>query len=78
MNTYALSYPMDGEYALTWNRRVSWKRHFTQFRSIIQKGAEMLGVEIGELIEDIINGMREVAVEIGLEGDPAVDIASDS
>ena len=40
-------------------------------RSIIQKGAEMLGVEISELIEDAINGMREVADEIGLRGDPA-------
>lgn len=39
-------------------------------RSIIQKGAEMLGVEIGELIEDTIMGMREVAEEIGLKGNP--------
>jgi predicted hydrolase (HD superfamily) len=37
-------------------------------RSIIQKGAEMLGVELGELIEDTIMGMREVAGEIGLKG----------
>jgi putative nucleotidyltransferase with HDIG domain len=40
-------------------------------RSIIQKGAEMLGVEVSELIEDTIMGMREVAEEIGLKGDPA-------
>ncbi|MBN2397588.1 MAG: hydrolase [Deltaproteobacteria bacterium] len=40
-------------------------------RSIIQKGADMLGVEIGELIEDTINGMREVADEIGLRGEPS-------
>jgi len=38
-------------------------------RSIIQKGADMLGVELGELITDTIMGMREVAVEIGLKGD---------
>ncbi|MEA3358821.1 MAG: hydrolase [Thermodesulfobacteriota bacterium] len=38
-------------------------------REIIQKGAEMLGVEIGELIEDTIFGMREVADSIGLKGD---------
>ncbi len=38
-------------------------------RSIIQKGADMLGVEIGELITDTIMGMREVAEEIGLKGD---------
>ncbi len=37
-------------------------------RSIIKKGAEMLGVEIGELIEDTIMGMRDVADEIGLKG----------
>lgn len=39
-------------------------------RSIIETGAEMLGVEIPSLIEDCIMGMREVANEIGLYGDP--------
>ena len=38
-------------------------------RSIIEKGAGMLGVEVGELIEDTIMGMREVAGEIGLKGE---------
>ena len=37
-------------------------------RSIIEKGAEMLGVEIPELITDTIAGMQEVAEEIGLKG----------
>jgi putative nucleotidyltransferase with HDIG domain len=37
-------------------------------RSIIEKGAEMLGVDITELITDTIMGMREVAEEIGLKG----------
>ncbi len=37
-------------------------------RSIIEKGAEILGVEIQELISDTIQGMREVAEEIGLKG----------
>ena len=37
-------------------------------RSIIEKGADMLGVEIAELITDTIAGMREVAEEIGLKG----------
>jgi len=37
-------------------------------RSIIEKGADMLGVEIAELISDTIAGMREVAGEIGLKG----------
>ena len=35
-------------------------------RSIIEKGAEMLGIEITELITDTIMGMRDVAGEIGL------------
>jgi putative nucleotidyltransferase with HDIG domain len=35
-------------------------------RSIIERGAEMLGIELGELIEHTIMGMREVAEEIGL------------
>ena len=39
-------------------------------RSIIEKGAEMLGVEVGELIEDTIKGMQEVAEAIGLKGEP--------
>jgi len=37
-------------------------------RAVIEKGAEMLGVELTELIDDTINGMREVADEIGLRG----------
>ena len=37
-------------------------------RSIIEKGAAMLGVELSELITDTIMGMREVAEEIGLKG----------
>jgi predicted hydrolase (HD superfamily) len=38
-------------------------------RSVIQKGAEMLGVGIEELIEDTIKGMQEVAEAIGLKGE---------
>ncbi len=38
-------------------------------REIIQKGADMLGVELSELFEDVIAGMREVAEAIGLKGD---------
>jgi predicted hydrolase (HD superfamily) len=37
-------------------------------RSVIASGAEMLGVEISELITDTIMGMREVAAKIGLKG----------
>ncbi len=37
-------------------------------RDVIERGAEMLGVEIPELINDCIMGMREVAEEIGLFG----------
>jgi putative nucleotidyltransferase with HDIG domain len=39
-------------------------------RSIIERGAELLGIELGELIQDTIMGMREVADEIDLKGNP--------
>ena len=39
-------------------------------RDVIDKGAEMLGLELGELITDVIMGMREVADELGLKGNP--------
>jgi predicted hydrolase (HD superfamily) len=39
-------------------------------RSIIEKGAEMLGVGLEQLIEDTIKGMQEVAEAIGLKGNP--------
>jgi putative nucleotidyltransferase with HDIG domain len=37
-------------------------------RSVIVKGAEMLGTDVSELITDTIMGMREAAEEIGLKG----------
>jgi predicted hydrolase (HD superfamily) len=37
-------------------------------RSVIEKGAAMLGVSLDELITDCIMGMREAAEEIGLKG----------
>ena len=37
-------------------------------RSVIEKGAEMLGLTLDELITDCIMGMRTVAEEIGLKG----------
>ncbi|HOO72200.1 MAG TPA: HDIG domain-containing protein [Spirochaetota bacterium] len=37
-------------------------------RSVIEKGADMLGIELGELITDAIAGMRAVADAIGLRG----------
>lgn len=39
-------------------------------RDLIQTGADKLGVELSELIEDTIMGMRDVADEIGLKGEP--------
>lgn len=41
-------------------------------RSVISKGAELLNVELSELITDTIMGMREVAEEIGLKGNPVI------
>jgi predicted hydrolase (HD superfamily) len=37
-------------------------------RSIIEKGAKMLGMELSDVIADTIVGMQEVAEEIGLKG----------
>ncbi|MCU0456856.1 MAG: hypothetical protein MUE74_11190, partial [Bacteroidales bacterium] len=37
-------------------------------RSVIEKGAAMLGVSLEELISDCIKGMRELAEGIGLAG----------
>jgi predicted hydrolase (HD superfamily) len=37
-------------------------------RSVIEKGAEMLGVSLDDLITDCIMGMRTVAEETGLKG----------
>ncbi|MCF8128034.1 MAG: hydrolase, partial [Deltaproteobacteria bacterium] len=43
-------------------------------RSIIEKGAQMLGVEISDLIRDTLAGMQEVADDIGLRGTPQTDV----
>jgi putative nucleotidyltransferase with HDIG domain len=40
-------------------------------RSIIEDGAERLGMPLQELITETISGMQEVAAAIGLEGQPA-------
>jgi len=40
-------------------------------RSVIEKGAAMLGINLEELITDCIMGMREVAGDIGLTGSPS-------
>ncbi len=40
-------------------------------RSVIEKGAGMLGIPLDEVIDDTIKGMQEVAEAIGLKGNPA-------
>ncbi len=37
-------------------------------RQVIQKGADMLGMELSDLFRETIAGMRQVAEEIGLKG----------
>lgn len=39
-------------------------------REVIEKGAAMLGEELPDLIADTIEAMKEVAPEIGLQGNP--------
>jgi predicted hydrolase (HD superfamily) len=41
-------------------------------RSIIEKGAAMLAMELPALITETILGMRTVAEEIGLKGSPTL------
>lgn len=45
-------------------------------RSIIEKGAQMLQVEITDLIADTIMGMQEVAEAIGLKGEHHISTLS--
>jgi len=40
-------------------------------RAVIERGAQMLGAELSEIIGNTIEGMKKVAKEIGLEGIPA-------
>ena len=42
-------------------------------RTVIEKGASMLGVELPELIRESILGLREIAGELGLAGSPGGD-----
>jgi predicted hydrolase (HD superfamily) len=37
-------------------------------RSVIQRGADMLGIPLEELIQETILALRPVAAEIGLKG----------
>jgi putative nucleotidyltransferase with HDIG domain len=39
-------------------------------RQVIEKGAAMLGEDLADLITDTIMGMRDVAAELGLAGEP--------
>jgi len=50
--------------------RKKWKqKHFAAGvdRSIIEKGAQMLGLELNDLITNVIAGMQEIAEEIDLK-----------
>ena len=38
-------------------------------RQVIQKGADMLGLELDQVIADVIAAMQEAAPELGLAGD---------
>ena len=51
--------------------RKKWKtKHFAAgaSREVMQKGADMLGIEVSELIQLVIDGMRTVAADISLDG----------
>lgn len=38
-------------------------------RDVIEKGAQMLGMELNQVIEETIKGMQKIADEIGLKGE---------
>ena len=40
-------------------------------RGVIEKGVQILGIELGVIIADAIMGMREVADQVGLKGSEA-------
>jgi predicted hydrolase (HD superfamily) len=42
-------------------------------RAVIEKGAQILGIELDVVITDTIMGMREVAEQVGLKGPEATD-----
>lgn len=42
-------------------------------REIISQGAEMLEMDLGDVISHTIEGMKSVAADLGLEGEPAGD-----
>lgn len=55
--------------------RKKWKaKHFAAgaSREVMQKGADMLGIEVNELIQLVIDGMRTVASDISLDGSMVV------
>ena len=60
-------YGKDGDPVLVW-KAPTVAMNPSVDRSIIEKGAQMLGMDLTELITDTIMGMREVAGEIGLKG----------
>ena len=43
-------------------------------REVIARGAKMLGMDLKELFEDVIMGMREVASQIGLAGSDVTSV----
>ncbi len=50
--------------------RKKWKqKHFAAGvdREIIEKGAQMLGMDLNDLIVDVIAGMQEIAEQIDLK-----------
>ncbi|MDO4739555.1 MAG: hydrolase, partial [Eubacteriales bacterium] len=40
-------------------------------RELIEKGAQMLGMTLDEVIEGTLQGMRQIAAQIGLDGSQA-------
>ena len=70
INATALMRPsksvMDLEYSSVWKKFKDARFAAGVDREVVKKGAELLGLEMKELIDETILGMRRVAPELGL------------
>ena len=73
INATALMRPsksvMDLEYKSLWKKYKTANFAAGVDRGIIERGCDMLGADLKEIIEETIKGMREVADKIGLAGE---------
>jgi len=57
---------LDLEYKSVWKKYKTANFAAGVDRSVVERGCEMMGAELKDVIEEVIAGMKSVAVEIGL------------